>query len=419
MNFKNLSIALIAVCALSVSCSKDKETDKLSGDEIVVANPKTAEDHKQNLEQTGLTVADELNGIQSVTGTAVMVHFAELYTSSSSDMMSKKSLVGAPINFSKKVNANYSLQELLSTLDTLITTDEAIREAWNSNAGTFIYNANANAFVKVEGLNTRNVSYVFPSRGDAKTNNAKLIIYEPSWFTGKLNGAATASIAPTFLSAELTVDGQTVMKYDYALTVDKTTGMATHLLSSISIDGYSFSFNADTKDNKTAWEKYTVAHNSKTLVELYAAITGDWSTALNANEVVPADMIETGEVSYQILNVKLVGKVNVKGLNTEMTAYDAANKTDSTQFNSILNKNLTFTLNYVSNNSLIANVLFSYSENNDNPFSNAVLQFSDGSKVDPNVYFSSVWDGMLPKLKEKFPDLFPTTETPVVTTQKR
>lgn len=406
MNLKNLKLASFALCLVMLSCGKDKDTEKLSGENIIVENPTTPEEHKQNLEKSGETIATEMEGLKSTEAVDVMLNFATLMTQNSDGNMAQKRFLYTPTQTSRAIQRNKSINQMFEALDTTPIQSIDSHKLWLESAGTYIYNAKAKTFVKAEGLKTNNITYIFPSKDGGKTNNAKIIVYEPGWYNGSLKGTGMSDSVsiPTFISAQLTVDGKKILSYDYVLTIDKTTGTISHLMSKMTFGDYSIAYNVDNVANKEFSEKYTFAHLSTTLVELYAGIKGDWTEeSITKNEDVPQDMIESVDAYIQLLNVKVNGSIDFKNFEADQNALTEADQNDSTKMADIMNKNMHFSLNYASNNRLIAKVIFGATSNENNPMDNMIFEFSDGSKVVPETYFTSIWDKLTSKLQTMFP----------------
>jgi len=404
MNSHYTKFLIVGLCLLLISCGKKSDDETLSGDNIVNSNPQTAEDNKLNLEQTAIAFADEMKDMQTTDAINVLQVFAGYMTPTSGGYTLQKGLVSTPKRMSATAKNKGTINQMFSALDSLVTPDADLQTNWNDNAGTYIYNEEKQVFIKAAGLNTRNLTYIFPSTTDGKTNNAKLIIYEPSWYKGTVNGTNYNTPIPTFIVEDLIVDGHKIMSYCYALSIDKQTGNVTHLLNKLTVGNYSFAYNADNKESKSTSLMYTFAHLDKVIIEIYTGITGDWSgPAISENIDSPLTLIENADMYVQVLNVKLNGSVSVKNLSSEMDALTEADKADSTKEAAIIDKNVKLSLNYASNNRLIANVKYNPSDSQSSLFDNMIFEFSDGSKVSPTAYFSTGWDGFKKKMEEFFP----------------
>ena len=70
---------MLAFCLVMSSCKK--EDDTLKGENIVVKKPTTPEDHKKNLEQTGISMAKEFSGFTNEPAMDVMNRFSSIMES--------------------------------------------------------------------------------------------------------------------------------------------------------------------------------------------------------------------------------------------------------------------------------------------------------------------------------------------------
>jgi hypothetical protein len=406
MKIKRALLMVAAVTCIFTAC-KDKEDDeKLSGDNIVVSDPKTPEDHKQNLQESGVALTEDMTALSNESAMDVM----SVLSNRMGSLASKK----IPLQQKLAALGNYKTNEdgfntLLSTFKTYSDV-LSLKTEWSNIVGTYSYNSTTQRF----GAKTQssNLELDFPSTETGTSNNAKLIIYEPTWYNTSnityLNSEDLQDLPseiPSVIKVELVVDSKTIMTYDFALTFNGS-GYMTNFLTKLTVGEFALAFEMKNDPSKSVSEELSFKRSSKILVAITAAASGNFTEEnINTNgENNPEKIIYTVSSSVQVENIKMTGNVDAKSLIPQANELDAKgldgnSKDYCDQLVAIINKYASLKVVYADNNQLIASAVATTEKNVDDYDTyydvELYFQFSDGSPVDPEAYFENGWDKLI------------------------
>ena len=204
-----LFLVAISVGTVLSSCNKDDDKE-LTGDEIVNSNPETPEDHKANLEQTGISLAEEISGLQSSDAMDALYSFSTIMNEDEddADMPLKMVTQMASVSGQKSIKSFFSVledgQEIIN-----------MQEEWDEIAGTWEYDPTIDDFEETDPDNS-DLVFMFPATAGGTSNDAKIIVHEPGWYTGPYIFADSLDERPdklpTSLLVELFVEGNSIRK---------------------------------------------------------------------------------------------------------------------------------------------------------------------------------------------------------------
>lgn len=470
-------VSMLAFCLVMSSCKK--EDDTLKGENIVVKKPTTPEDHKKNLEQTGISMAKEFSGFTNEPAMDVMNRFSSIMESLPLLESDDDSDLGDIFRKMSDVSNNKNLKSISNLLkdgDKIIK----MQDEWDAIAGTWDYNSSKDEFEE-SNANSKDLIINFPSDDKRLNNNAKIIFYEPEWYTGKYffadSIAGKPDKLPVGLKMELLVDGTAgaLLTYDVKISFDDQ-GNPSLLLTNLTIGGYLFSYQIKNDQGKNVGTTLTFKHNKAIICEVAGKIAGNWTEKnINDNineevrihnqgegyyeyeydnewmvvdsfwrsyeweesvsEVKMENIVHNVEVSVQLLNVKMVGSINTKGLIPEIEKaqkdneeamqkfYDGQTYDNDVEYGidsayviaqeKIWNKYLLAKLVYVSNGQLLAKIEphpnVEVEEQGQNEYKYISLEpyfvFNDNTRVDPETYFSEGWNDLIDEMNKIISDL--------------
>lgn len=430
MKLQKFMLMFAAVACLFTACKKDDD-EKLSGENIVVSDPKTPEDHKQNLQESGVALTKEMTAFTDQRAMQVMSTFASLFGNSSSKKMPLQEKMTSIANLKSNEDGFGKILTAFKSYES----EYSLADDWDSIAGSYTYNLTTKEFEKVANASQFVVS--FPSTENGTINNAKIVVTEPTWYSGKIAYSEQANgelptVVPSKINVQLSVNDTVVLAYDYQLNFDSE-GNATYFLSKLTLGEFALAFEVKNSPAKSISEELSFKHSSNTLISIGASASGNFTEANIKNNVdsvehtdtyqVPQYNSETGEYEWitvtdtwydyeykienilynvnttlQLENIKFVGNVNVKSLVPEVDALDES----TTNFDSkeycdksveIINKYVSASVVYASNNSLIAKLLPSTMKEEfyAGYYVDFTMEFSDGSKVTPESYWKTGW----------------------------
>lgn len=165
---------LLCFVSLFVSCEKDKEKDGET--ELKSLTP---EQHKEQLNKSGVAFIDDISGMSSESIIGVLDHFTMLmdeYELEEEDMPT-----GTPLAFLKQISTigkdPVNALKLKSITDDYDDDDyESISEFFNDLAGEYTFNKTEEIWKNTSASD--DIVFIFPSSESAMSNNAQVKIYD-------------------------------------------------------------------------------------------------------------------------------------------------------------------------------------------------------------------------------------------------
>jgi hypothetical protein len=294
-----LAIGLV----LFTGCGKDDDnSEKLS--------PLKPEEHKAIIEEDGVKVIAELDGISNLNAIKVAQDFMDLMETSDNSSLAKQLSVSV---------ANLETNPTASSASILkIASSTTLQAEFNSEAGVYEWNATAQDFVLVSNSSS-DITYKFPSNG----SSASITI----------NNFVTA--APTKITVE---------NYELLKSVTFSLKSGTTELLSLSFTG---EYNAKDEPIKLVEELrfaegYVIANTlintgstasieqsfkNKTanIITYYYEVNGNLDyNNMTGEEAAPQELITSTKMSIALANIKVEGNLDVKGLLNDLTNNEIA-----------------------------------------------------------------------------------------------
>jgi hypothetical protein len=449
MKHTKLLSGLMILGLILTGCDKKEEKKELAGDNIKVSNPENPEDHKSNLEQTGLSLADEMASFKDAQTMDVMYNFSSL-AESTTVLESEES-----VTVTKTVKAmtdlvydDGELADVMSSMKSAAAESFSVGEIWDTISNEIVYNVDIDDFEVVD-TEVSDLVIKFPSSETSTSNDASITLYKPEFYDGYFVGKDSLDPQPDKIPSkilmELAVDGTVLMSYTMELSFDGN-GYPSRYFVEYVIEEFTLSYELTNDQSKEIAATYSFTHSGNIILEMSAGVNGLWTEEnIEDNMVEVTDdwgysytefhvenVINAANSSIQLLNVKMSGKVNVEDMVPELNeVYDQQDNLwmeynwDSPEYFSedsalvaqeaeIVRKYTDMKLYYANNGETIALIEpypYVYTDEDwyGNTYKDVYVEpyfvFSDDSKVDPETYFSKGWDDLITELNVMIRDL--------------
>jgi len=380
MKIKNLLLGLLALALMTGCKDDDKNTEEFSD--------LTVEQHKANIELTGLDVLDSLNALLNMEAIRVAVDFMELAdTTYESGTMAVMEPVAA-------------LQDGLDAALTLKTTtveEESLAQLFLQEAGIYTYNFETDSWDKE--LSTEEITYHFPTE-NSDTNNATISVTNFESFTTD-NPDVVQNISEDLLKSvevTLTVDEQQKMKFTFNATYDDD-DIPLWVEESYIIGHYKISTTIDRRSTSKITFDQSFTSDDANIISSHFDSDGtfDYETFndnINSEEEFPGSqtIVDASNVWVIVGNLKLQGVANWEGLRNAEEQFENVETEQAfcEEMANVLNENVKMYVKYNDTNEIIAAsefYAFEYTDNYDSYWDFSMrMKFADGSYMDESFF---------------------------------
>lgn len=405
---KKLSvIALLgASTLLTFSCKDDEVANSSSGVEFPEAfSKKSVEENKVQLEENGIRMINEMNELKGLQGPEVASQLVQLLSASGGKDM-EGSEGGRLIKSVGNLRSSAGSANNVFSAMRLSEEPSSVQEMFNELAGTHTWSATTEQFDFVAGGDK--IIMKFPAAEGTSSNNAVLTIsdYKGKNVPNPVDPEYTGDL-PVNLLMNIAVDGNKVLDYSFKADYNAS-GEPTSMSSILTLAPFSYEIKFS-NDTKKAAADYTLKKGSDVLVAMGMGSDGNFSDVENAAD--PGSVVHNASAYFQLMNIKISGKVNVKDASAELKALpaDLSRSQETEKQAEIANKHYDLVVFYVDSKEKIAETeAYSYADGSysyQNPDGQVVtvedysvslrLIFADGSKSDLETYFESGFDKLL------------------------
>jgi hypothetical protein len=435
-----------------IACEKDKKT---GGDETDPAfnapfSDNTVGQNKQNLEQTGVDMMDEVTQLEDVQAIEIIIEFINLMDSTYEEEEEQEARqLLEPLEMVASIKTGDAgpedvLREIKSTAEDPVSLSEeweniAARYTWNSDNGNWDSTGSEGALI-----------FEFPGLEGDITNTAVLTVSNVNFYEipDPMDFWPSEDVEPelpTSLQVDLKYNGNTVSSFNFSAAYT-TSGLPTSINATLSVDEFSFVLTLTHNPYTNASATASFKRNNNVLIELHVEGNGDWSNEnIENNTVTHYDTIyiwdwdpelgwyETDEIDWidewdkveaeeiihsanahlVVMNIKMAGMVNIKQLadiikeleeDEELEDEEAAD-----QLADAINTHAALVVVYKDTNEKIADLEFykAYWEDEyeDDYYIDVRFIFADGSKVDAETYFEDGFDDLVDALNDFITEL--------------
>jgi hypothetical protein len=416
---KSLQLIPLIALMLVFACKKDKDTDPFKASYTT----ETVEQSKTNVEQNAIDLVDQLDALSSAKGLQVIMHLANL-----NPVVAEKSAMSNPVlqplslisSLNNKTNAAKVFKGMRS--NSLMTSDPvAISALFDSIAGKYTYNFNTQAFDRTELANQ--IVFEFPGLETDLTNTAVITVDNFTVATITNPGdnwpSGLANEAPTGLRLDLKYNGTSVAGFTFGASY-QSDGMPTRVNMEMYVDDFRWTLTAVHSPYTSASFTNTLKYKSDILFETYIAAEGNWSQDNIDNSTVETDygtdtqieeIINNANAHVILMNLEVVGRVNIKPLGDTLWAVDARRdqmtKEEIAQAQvDAINANGKLIVIYRDSNlkvaeaeAYVASSFDDYTQETDY-YPAMRFVYADGSNVDVNTYVNNELDNFYTSLNQ-------------------
>jgi hypothetical protein len=448
----NLRILALAagIMLLGFSCSKDKDNG-------VPFSQKSVEDNKQVVENSAIELAQTMDQMKDVETVDAAVSLGNLLDqadpfSSNNVKSSKVSLVvNAVAGLKDGRNSVHQLFNAMKASGELQDDPQSIQDVWDELVGIYTWNSGDETWTKV--TSTDKIQFQFPSTDGGTTNDAKLTVnnYAGVVIANPLDEDYSGDL-PVSLNMKLEVGSSTLMTYTFAAQYN-TEGVPSKVATNLTIEDFAFSIDLTNTSSEVS-ANYKFTHGSATIMEIGGGVNGDFTQAnIDANtethtdtwtwtdwvynpstgnydpiertetdewtEVNAEEIIQKAHAKFQVINIALIGTINIKAMVNETDALYPDGYWNDPTFDdqaaaekeaAITNKYMDIYAMDVKANKKIAEaeaymVADEYYPGEFDYYTDMRLKFGDGSLADMQTYFESGFGDFVTEINSMISEL--------------
>lgn len=395
---KSFAIVLMLVLTV-VSCKKESPKED-------IANLPYADENKDqgktNLSSSGQQMVSELSTLSDVKGVSASQSLSNCVSLNNPfPSISQSAVLLAPVQAASVYGNEKDIKGIMSMLSTSVQSsgDTTFKQVFTRLKGKYTWNISQ----KKWGSPTTSdkIELDFPSTKDGQTNNATFVITYTSQ-NGTSDVPGINGDLPTSFDALLSVGSDKVLEYSITAQYDSD-GIPTNVSTFLAL--YPFKFEVTASKNSTdASLRYLFTDDSKTILDLYAAVNGKLDQSSLENSDGPQDVFANANAYFQLFNIKLAGKIDVNNLETKMTEI-SENSTLTTKGRvdaeiAAMNQYIVLVLIYADTQQKIAQAEFYALPHTDlyiGTYYTTELKctFKDGSKDDLSTYFGNGFSSVI------------------------
>jgi hypothetical protein len=411
-----LLISLVSV-TFFFSCKKDEVKSPYD----TKFTTETPEESKAKVEDNAVAFVDQLDAMTSATGMQVLQNFSNLQSGGSVAVNPALTPLSAVSKLKDKSAAPSVFQSLKATEELFYADPVSFSDLFDSIAGKYTYNFETEEFDRTDLADQ--VVFEFPGKETDITNTASLTIdnfkvvdiTDPiaDWPEG-LDPQLPASI-----KIDLKYNDESVAGMSFAASY-QSNGMPTKVTVSVFVDDFSFTTAAVHSPYSSASWTNTLKFKTDILFETYIAAKGNWSEENIDNNTTEdtytddwgdtwtettvhfEEIVKNANAHLILMNLKVVGQVDIKGLGDAIWALDE-NQTMGEEERAqaevdAINKFAKLVVIYRDSNTKIAEAEAYVESEYDDYYQTTdyypALRFvySDGSTVDMETYVNSELD---------------------------
>jgi|GEM_PF-959576 hypothetical protein len=378
MKIKGFLFALTALAVMS-GCNDDEGGDKMS--------TLTPEEHKANLEQSGLNVVNQLESMSDLGAVKVMLDFNDLMETTDYSNDGVAGVIKPILALNEGASVAFVLKA--STID-----ESSLSQLFDDEAGIYTYNAEYGTWDKT--VSDDEITYHFPTSGSVE-NNATLSFTNFEFITtDNVDIAEVSNELPTLFDAELTVDEVSLITFTFNAAYDAD-GIPTSVSERWTVEEYNLTTSVS-RSTSTIEIDQSFTLNDANILSSHFSSAGSFSYGNmkedgESGDYYEQDILESSNAWIAVDNLKLEGNVNWKGLLNGQASFEDI-ESEEQYFEKeaeAMNNNMSLKLKYNDSNEVIATgeayvktVEDSYGiESWDLDFR---MKFADGSYMDDSYF---------------------------------
>lgn len=394
---------------LAVACKKDEKNDPFKASYTT----ETVQESKANVEQNAVDLVDQLDALTTAKGVQVMMNLADLQPVNTTKS-TLRSPVLKPLSILSSLRDKNQIGNVFKNMQeagSLMESDPIdVSAAFDSLAGKYTYNFESGEFDRTELAGK--IVFEFPGLESDQTNTA--VITVDNFSSAEISDpgedwpSGLANELPTGIRIDLKYNGKSVAGISLSAAY-KSDGMPTKVNVEIFVDEFTLSMTATHSPYTSASYKNTLKYKGDVLFETYVSAEGDWSQeniddsyveTEYGSELHIEDIIKNANAHVIVMNLEVVGKINMKNLGDTIRAIDESKDLISEEEAAqavvdAINSNAQLVVIYRDSNKKIAEAeayvaseVDEYSGETDY-YPEMRFVYADGSYVDINTYMNS------------------------------
>lgn len=295
-------------CAMTILLALSScKNDATEPDVPLTFSTLPVEQQKASVEKNCMDLADKMTGFQQTQGYVTLTQF-----------INNGSFSPAFVAPFRQLSANL-VQNDLTALDTfnkqLRVTSNLGSEIW----GTWNWNVTKQDFVKESAIVPNKCVLNFPANDLNSTVNNAILIVDYSESNVLVPEVSPAEFYPKSISVILKVGNVEALNAQYSGTYNSD-GTPVSVLQTLVIGAYNWSASV-TNTNTDVSANFTFRYNSDILLKYDIAAVGSFTADALKNSNNPEDVVKSGFMSFQIMNVAIYGGItDTKGFMAEGNA---------------------------------------------------------------------------------------------------
>jgi hypothetical protein len=378
MKMKSLFFAL-AILALLSGCKDDDKNGETYSD-------LTVEDHKANLEQSGLRVADQMDAMSDLKSVNVIADFSDLMDAISDSEYALAGVLQPVLTLNNGASAAFDLKAT--------TTDRSVlSQLFDGEAGIYTYNPVYNTWD--EKTSDSEITYHFPTEGSPE-NNATLSLTNFNFITtNNPDVSGVSEELPTSFDLELAVDGESLITFKFNASYDGD-GIPTSVSESWTFEGFNLTTSVSRSSSSVEVDQ-SFKYQDENIISSHFSSAGSFNyddVKEGVDDVANQDVLNSANAWLAIDNLKIEGKVDWKGFANGMSKISGVENDQQLMEKQakIMNDNMSLKLKYNDSNERIAEGEV-YAKTEEDVYYNEMgwnigfrLKFSDGSSYDDSFF---------------------------------
>jgi hypothetical protein len=305
--------ALLLSSALSSCKSGGSELDS---DTNLEFSTSTVEQQKQSIEKNSMDLADKMIALQQTQAYVTLFQFNE---------SSNKYFAPALVSCFRQLSASL----IKNDVNALENFNKQVRIASNTGSniwGTWTWNVKTQEFTRSSAIVLNKAVLIFPANDLNSTVNNAVLTLNYSESTVLIPEVDPAEFYPKSISATLKVDNTEVLNAQFEGSY-ASDGTPTSLTQTLVIGAYNWNASVTNKSTDVS-ANYTFKYNNDILLKYAVGAAGSFTATQieaivndNTGDKSPVDIVKSGYMSFQIMNVAIYGGItDVKGFTTETDA---------------------------------------------------------------------------------------------------
>lgn len=382
MKIKVLFVSVLAF-ALAVGCQEDENETKLS--------PLGVEEHKSNLEQSGLNVVNKMDAMSDMEAIHVVNEFVSLMESTSGGESGNGSEQSGVAKVMKSIGELENGMEAAVNLKSTTVDNFTLAGNFEEEAGIYTYDPDTQSWIKEESDDQ--ITYHFPVNG-SETNNATISVTNFSAFPTTNPDFSDVEDLLESVNISLTVNEEQLVLFEFEASYDEN-DVPESVTESLTVGKYNIVTSVERNNSTMAFEQ-SFEFDGNNIISYHFESNGEFTYDNIENntseEPDPFDqsVVNSANAWVAVDNLKLEGIIDWKGFRND------AGNIDEDSFESeqvwvetlagLINDNASIELKYNDSNEIIA-VGEAYAVAYDDSWElDFRVKFSDGSFMDDSFF---------------------------------